>query len=423
MKKILTVGSVIALCIAVVPNIASAAEAPLTLATASTYGVLASSSITSATASTVNGTAGGDIGVSAGGAPTGSLTYSGSLILGGASIAAMTSASTALSDNRGGTATVVELGGGRTITPGAYTGGTLEINGNLTLDAQGDANAVFIFRSAATLITGTSSTVTLAGGAQACNVYWQIGSSATLGASSTIAGHVIALASISTGATSTVNGQLIATTGSVTLGGTTITNTACVTPVVVTPVVTTPVATVIIVPAIPVVIETGTVNIIKSVVNKYTGTKVASDFFIRIEYLGTEVIGSPSIGLGFPGKPVILPVGTYLFSELATDGYRGVWTGDITYGGRVVVTKGANLTVTRTNYDDVIYPAAVATATPTPTASPTETPAVTPTPEPTTETGGVLPDTATPIGNMALVGAVLVAIGGIGFASRKSLVK
>jgi hypothetical protein len=84
MKKILTVGSVIALCIAVFPNIASAAEAPLSLATASTYGVLASSTITNATASTVGGTAGGNVGVAGGTAPTGLITYSGSLILAGA---------------------------------------------------------------------------------------------------------------------------------------------------------------------------------------------------------------------------------------------------------------------------------------------------------------------------------------------------
>jgi hypothetical protein len=238
MKKILTVGSVIALCIAVVPNIASAAEAPLSLATASTYGVLANTAVTNATASSLTGTAGGDVGVAGGTAPTGVITYSGSLVLAGASIAAMTSASTALADNRGGTASVVELGGGRIITPGAYTGGTFEVNGSLTLDAQGDASAVFIFRTATTLTTGVSSSVLLTGGAQACNVYWQIGSSATLGASSTMAGHVIASASISTGLASTVNGQLIATTGAITLGGTTITNTACVTPVA-TPVVTT----------------------------------------------------------------------------------------------------------------------------------------------------------------------------------------
>jgi hypothetical protein len=199
MKKILTVGSVIALCIAVFPNIASAAQAPLSLATASTYGVLASSTITNATASAVTGTAGGNVGVSGGTAPTGTITYSGAQILAGTSVAAMTSASTALTDNRAGTTTVVELGGGRTITPGAYAAGTLTINGVLTLDGQGDSSAVFIFRSAATLITGTSSSVLLTNGAQACNVYWQVESSATLGASSTIAGHVIALASISTG--------------------------------------------------------------------------------------------------------------------------------------------------------------------------------------------------------------------------------
>ena len=349
MKKILTVGSVIALCIAVVPNIARAAEAPLTLATASTYGVLASSSITSASASTVTGTAGGDVGVSAGSAPTGPLTFSGSLVMAGASVAAMTSASTALSDNRGGTATVVELGAGRTITPGAYTGGTLEINGNLTLDAQGDANAVFIFRSAATLVTGTSSTVTLAGGAQACNVYWQIGSSATLGASSRIAGHIIALASISTGASTTVTGQLIATTGTITLGGTTITNTACVTPTQTPTATTAPV--VIAVPAAPVIIETGTVRVIKYVDNGHAGTAVPSDFMIHVTQFGNEMLGSPNLGLASPGRLYVLPVGTYLLYEDSIPGYWGVWDGDITRGGRVDITKGSNLVVTRTNFD------------------------------------------------------------------------
>jgi hypothetical protein len=423
MKKILTVGSVIALCIAVFPNIASAAVAPLSLATASTYGVLASSTITSATSSSITGSAGGDVGVSGGTAPTGLITRSGSLVLSGASIAAMTSASSALADNRGGIATLVELGGGRTITSGTYTGGTFEVNGSLTLDAQGDANAVFIFRAATTLTTGAASSVLLTGGAQACNVYWQVGSSATLGASSTMVGHVIALASISTGLASTVNGQLIATTGAITLGGTTITNTACVTPLVVAPVVVAPVAVVIEAPLSTSIVETGTINIIKIVENRYNGTKVAADFIIRIEKVGVEVPGSPTIGLGYPGKPMVLPVGTYLLSEIATDGYRGAWTGDITYGGKVVVTKGSNLTVTRTNYDAVNYPVAVVTPTPTATPTPIATPPVTPTPEPTTETGGVLPDTATPIGNAALLGAVLLALGAIGFASRKSLVK
>lgn len=422
MKKKLIIGSVIALCITALPNIASAVEAPLSLGTASTYGVLASSSITSATASTVAGTAGGNIGVSGGTAPTGPLTFSGTQILAGASIAAMTSASTALSDVRTSTPTVVELGAGRTITPGAYSGGTLEVNGSLTLDGQGDANAVFIFRSAATLITGTSSSVNLTNGAQACNVYWQIGSSATLGASSTMVGHVIALASISTGLASTVNGQLIATTGGVTLGGTTITNNSCAAPVVVTPVVTA-VPVVAPAPVVVVPIETGTVRVIKTVDNSFAGTAVASDFTIHVTQFGNEMGGSPDSGVPSPGRTYVLPVGTYLLYEDSVAGYWGFWDGDITRGGRVVITKGSNLVVTRTNYDDrTVY---VAPVTPTPTASPTATatPSATPTPEPTTETGGVLPDTSTPIGNQALFGFAMLALGAVGFATRKILVK
>lgn len=408
----------LALGLTALPNIASAVEAPLSLATASTYGVLASSAITSATASTVAGTAGGDVGVSGGTAPTGPLTYSGSLVLAGASIAPMSSASTALADNRGGTATVVELGGGRTITPGAYVGGTLEVNGSLTLDGQGDANAVFIFRSGATLITGSASSVNLTNGAQACNVYWQIGSSATLGAGSTMVGHVIALASISTGLASTVNGQLIATTGGITLGGTTITNNSCAAPVVVTPVAT--VAPVVAPqPLVALPIETGSVRVIKTVVNEFAGTAVASDFTMHVTQFGNEMGGSPDPGVASPGRTYILPVGTYLLYEDSVAGYWGFWDGDITRGGRVDITKGSTLVVTRTNYD--LRTPYVSPVTPIPTASPTAI--ATPTPEPTTETGGVLPDTATPIGNQALFGFALLTIGVVGFATRKILVK
>ena len=70
------------------------------------------------------------------------------------------------------------------------------ITGTLTLDAQGDPNAVFIFQAASTLITASASTVTLTGGAQACNVFWQVGSSATLGTGSTFVGNILALTSI-----------------------------------------------------------------------------------------------------------------------------------------------------------------------------------------------------------------------------------
>jgi hypothetical protein len=257
-RRIYVAGSLLTLALGLVPTLASAAEAPLSLGTASSYGVLANTTITSATASSVSGTAGGDIGIGSATAATGQISFSGAQVLGNSAIAALTSATGALNDARGGTSTVVELGAGRTITPGAYTGGELQINGSLTLDALGDPNAVFIFRAASTLITGVSSSVQLVNGAQACNVFWQIGSAVTLGTGSTMVGHVLSLALISTGPQTLVRGQLISLTGAVTLGGTTIINDQCL--AAVTPVVTpTPVET-----ATPVVtptpVETPTVT-------------------------------------------------------------------------------------------------------------------------------------------------------------------
>ncbi|MEK8108981.1 ice-binding family protein [Micromonospora sp. M12] len=72
--------------------------------------------------------------------------------------------------------------GGTTKNTGVYesVAGTFDITGDLTLDAEGDPNAVFIFKTTTTLITGASSTVNLINGAQSCNVFWQVGSSATL---------------------------------------------------------------------------------------------------------------------------------------------------------------------------------------------------------------------------------------------------
>ncbi|MDP1851630.1 MAG: ice-binding family protein [Candidatus Planktophila sp.] len=231
-KIFAVIGFTAALFVGFFPGTASAAETPLNMGTASSYAVLASAGITSATASGISGTAGGNIGVGNATAPSGTIALTGSTVLGGASLAALTAASGALAESRGGTVTGVELGAGRTITPGAYNNPTLAINGVLTLDGLGDSTAVFIFRSASTLITGSSSSVLLTNGAQACNVFWQIGSSATLGTSSSIVGHVIASASVTTGTSTTVNGQLIGTTGAVTLGGTTIVNNSCAAPVV-----------------------------------------------------------------------------------------------------------------------------------------------------------------------------------------------
>ena len=90
--------------------------------------------------------------------------------------------------------------GGRTLTRGVYRAGALAplgLSGRLTLDAQGDPGAVFIFQIPSTLVTAPGSSVSLVNGAQACNVFWQVGGAATLGTSSAFQGSLLASTSIS----------------------------------------------------------------------------------------------------------------------------------------------------------------------------------------------------------------------------------
>src|SRR6185436_5546435 len=114
--------------------------------------------------------------------------------------------------------------GGQTLPPGLYTStSSLEISsGDLTLDAQGDANAVFIFQIASTLPTTSGRQVILSGGAKAANIYWQVGSSATLGTTSVFKGNILAMASITVTTGATVEGRLLARTAAVTLDSNTI---------------------------------------------------------------------------------------------------------------------------------------------------------------------------------------------------------
>ncbi len=109
---------------------------------------------------------------------------------------------------------------GLTLVGGVYAGPSkspLTLSGNLTLDGAGDPNSVFIFQTDSTLITGSGSTVTLINGAQQCNVFWQVGSSATLGTGSTFVGTILALTSISVTTGVTVQGRALARNGAVTL--------------------------------------------------------------------------------------------------------------------------------------------------------------------------------------------------------------
>jgi hypothetical protein len=120
--------------------------------------------------------------------------------------------------------------GGLTLTAGVYKNASaLGLTGALTLNAQGNPNAVFIFQAGSTLITASGSAVNLINGAQPCNVYWQVGSSATLGTTTTFAGNILALTSISLNNGVTVNGRVLARNGAVTLINDTITAANCAT--------------------------------------------------------------------------------------------------------------------------------------------------------------------------------------------------
>ena len=119
---------------------------------------------------------------------------------------------------------------GLTLVGGVYAGPSkspLSLAGTLVLDGEGDPNSVFIFQTDSTLITGSSSTVSLINGAQECNVFWQVGSSATLGTGSVFAGNILALASVAVTTGVTVHGRALAQTGAVTLDTDVFTSPTC----------------------------------------------------------------------------------------------------------------------------------------------------------------------------------------------------
>lgn len=217
------------------PAISTAAGPTIRPGTTTTYGVLAGSAITNTGPTTISGTAGGDVGLSPGTSYTGSgsVTASGTNhITDSAASIAQADLVTAYDDLGVPSPTILSSPdlAGRTLLAGTYAAaaGTLANSGNVILDAQGDPTAVFVFQAASTAITSVGSTMTLANGAQACNVYWRVGSSATIGVNSTFIGHVYALTSITANTGASIDGQLLARNGAVTLDTNTIRNNACV---------------------------------------------------------------------------------------------------------------------------------------------------------------------------------------------------
>ncbi len=208
----------------------AAGPSQVALGTAAGFAVLAGSTVTSTGASSLRGELGLSPGTAVTGFPPG--TVSGGVYAADSqAMTGQTDATTAYRDAAGLTgAQTVAAGtlGGQTLTPGVYrSASSLALTGNLVLDAQGDAGAVFIFQAGSTLTTASGSTVTLSGGAQACNVFWQVGSSATLGTGSVLQGTILALTSITADVAATVYGRLLAQSGAVTLDANEVTVPSC----------------------------------------------------------------------------------------------------------------------------------------------------------------------------------------------------
>ncbi|MEO7271062.1 MAG: ice-binding family protein [Vicinamibacterales bacterium] len=203
-----------------------AAAAP-SLGTAQSYAVVAGSAVTNTGPTTISGDLGLSPGSSVTGFPPGQFLTGAIHAADAAALSAQTSVTQAYNSLAGEPCTQTLTGqdlGGLTLTPGVYCFATsAQLTGTLTLDGQGNPAALFIFKTGSTLTTASGSSVSLIGGASPCNVFWQVGSSSTLGTGSTFAGNILALTSITVTTGTTLNGRALARNGAVTLDASSIT--------------------------------------------------------------------------------------------------------------------------------------------------------------------------------------------------------
>ena len=238
-KRRLTGAAVLALSV-VVPGVflaggaAQAAIVPtVALATSARYSVLAGDTVTNTGDSVLGGSLGVSPGTAVTGFPPGLVVPPGTTDVANAAAAQAKSDLTAAYVDAAGrpvdattTADLANL----VLQGGVYSGPSkspLSLTGPLVLDGAGNAESVFVFQTDSTLITASGSSVSLVNGAQACNVFWQVGSSATLGTGSVFTGNILALTSISVANGVLVHGRALARNGAVTLDDDTFTDASC----------------------------------------------------------------------------------------------------------------------------------------------------------------------------------------------------
>jgi hypothetical protein len=208
---------------------AQAAALPVPMGTAEPFAVLGGTGITSTGTTVING----DIGS----LPNPTMTVTGSVVLtgvdhrgDGVTATAKDDLTTAYLDAAGRTGALPVVGdlAGQTLTPGVYnSASSIGISGSTPLTLNGTSSDVFVFQAGSSLITSANTSVVLTGGVTACNVFWQVGSSTTLGVNSHFVGTIMTLSDSTMNTGATLEGSLLTRNGAVTLDSNTFVRPPC----------------------------------------------------------------------------------------------------------------------------------------------------------------------------------------------------
>ncbi|MHB1153945.1 MAG: ice-binding family protein [Eubacteriales bacterium] len=296
---------------------------PVDLLSTSSFAVLAGSTITNTGSTTISGDAGGNIGLYPGTSFTGQtdVSITGTVhINDGVAEQAQNDLITVYNDAAGRTPTTIvsaALGDGQTLTPGVYASTTsIQINGELILDAEGNPDAFFVFQAGTTLTTASYSKITLINGARYCRIFWQVGSSATLGTNSEFVGHIFASESITVTTDAFIQGQLLAINGAVTLDTNTIINGLCS-------------------------VQTGSLTVTKTL-SAPAGFDMSKQFDFTLRDAANAIVGTATIGNDGSAAFDNLELGTYTITE--SDAVVADYNLDVTVSG-AASSNGGTLTV------------------------------------------------------------------------------
>jgi len=283
------------------------AASTINLNTADSFAILAGSTVTNTGPSVVNGDLGLSPGSSVTAFPPGTLNGT-QYINNAVAVQAQSDLTTAYNSAAGQSCTQNLTGqnlGGMTLNPGVYCFDTsAQLTGILTLNGQNNPNSVFIFQIGSTLTTASDSMVVTTNNTQTCNVFWQVGSSATLGTNTAFKGNILALTSITLNTGASIEGRVLARNGAVTLDTNTITKTTCA--------------------AISYIENDNTITVIKQVINDNGGKAKFSDFPL---FINGKITTS--------GQSVSLPEGIYTITETNLPGYTRTFSGNCDASGKI----------------------------------------------------------------------------------------